>query len=82
MAGRKNIVLLGKHGHKLGRHYNYKKLKSAIRRAMDIAQEKQQTVQIWHEDAGQEVALVITTRGSIRVDTHSPRLFNRLWSES
>jgi hypothetical protein len=82
MSGKKSMVLVGKHGHSINHHYCYKKLKSAVRRSMDLAYETREPIMIWHNEAGREVALVNVVYGSFRIEAPSPKLFKRLWSES
>jgi hypothetical protein len=79
MAGRKSMVLVGRNGHSMGSHFCYKKLKSAVRRSMDLAYSTRAPVMIWHNDAGREVALVNVVYGSFRIEAPSPKLFKSLW---
>jgi hypothetical protein len=81
MAGKKSITLLNKQGHPINQHYRYKKLRSAIKKAVDLSVRLHAPVQVWHLDKGKELALVRRDNGHLSMDIPHPRIFDNLWSE-
>jgi hypothetical protein len=82
MAGAKSITLLNKQGHPINQHYRYKKLRSAIKKAVDLSVRLHAPVQVWHLTRGKELALVRRTATELKVDIPHPRTFDNLWAES
>jgi hypothetical protein len=82
MAGKKSITLLNKQGNPISKFYRYKKLRSAVKKAVDLSVRLPAPVQIWHLDKGKELALVKRTNGRLEMDIPHPRTFDNLWSEA
>jgi hypothetical protein len=79
MAGRKNIALIGTNGLYLNQYWRYKKVRTAVRRAIEVSLESGKTVQIWHLDRGLDIAQVRSGKWGIGVDTSRPTVFRQLW---
>lgn len=79
MAGRKNIVLLNTKGEPINQYLRYKKVRTAVRRAVDISLQERIRVQVWHIDRGCEVAVVRSGKWGVGIDA-APS-FTRLWEQ-
>jgi len=82
MAGKKDITLLNKQGNPINQHYRYKKLRSAVKKAMQISVSTYSVVQIWDLGKGKELALVKRTKNDVRMEIPHPRVFDNLWAEN
>ncbi len=80
MAGRKNIALLDELGRPIHFRFRYKKVRSAVRKAVEVSIQNRIRVQVWHLDRGQEVALVRSGKWGVGIDTPHPNTFIQLWS--
>ena len=79
MAGKKNIVLLNKKGLPINQHFRYKKVQSAIRKAVHLSVDDGLRVQVWHLGQGKELAVVGHTPAGVYINTPYPASFARLW---
>jgi len=79
MAGKKDIVLLNSKGHPVNYHFRYKKIQSAIRKAVHLSVDDGMKVQVWHLGRGQELAIVGPNMAGFYIDTPSKNRFTRAW---
>jgi len=81
MAGKKDITLLNKQGNPINQHYRYKKLRSAVKKAIDLSVRLHAPVQVWHLSKGKELALIHRKADALKMDIPHPRIFDNLWSQ-
>jgi hypothetical protein len=82
MAGKKSITLLNRQGNPINNRYRYKKLRSALRKAVGLSVSHFTTVQVWDLERGKEVALVSRYKNDVRINIPHPRIFDNLWSDA
>ena len=81
MAGRKSITLLNGRGKPIDRNYRYKSLKSAVRKATALCIGLHRTIQIWHLEAGKELAHLQQTRGKVTITIPRSTVFFLYWDK-
>jgi hypothetical protein len=65
MAGRKPLVLINGDNKRVGSHYCYKIVRSAVHKSMELPNKH---IQIWDMVRGKEVCAVTKTRKTITVE--------------
>lgn len=83
MAGKKDLGLINSKGKPVSQYHRYKKLKSAVRRALEVAIESKDSIQIWDYERGQEVANIFVKgyrgRRDYLLEPTNPRAFYSRW---
>jgi len=81
MSGKKSITLLNGGALPVSQYYRYKKLRSAVRRAIDLSLSEGKAVTIYDSERGQTLA-VTSRQGTSQmysVQVLTPRIFKQLW---
>jgi hypothetical protein len=68
MSGMKSITLLDTKGAAIDPRYRYKKVESALNRAVRLSMEMIKTVQIWDLYAGREIATITRFYNEVRIN--------------
>jgi len=81
MAGRKNLTLLDKRGQRHGAHFNYKKIRSAVRRAQDLLISEGKYSQIYDSDREEVLAAMVKDSDGIHLLIVKRNTFAALWAK-